>query len=131
MSEDRTKKRVASTDWWPQWEKELSEYIKTCERLQKANRKHGKGYGLLQNIEKPRHPWETINMDWVTGLVPAGKENFNACLVIADRYSKSVRWLPCNKEDTDMDTALLFWNTIIFTSGIPKIIISDRYPKFT
>ncbi|MBW0516407.1 hypothetical protein O181_056122 [Austropuccinia psidii MF-1] len=25
MSEDRTKERVASTAWWPKWEKELSE----------------------------------------------------------------------------------------------------------
>ncbi|MBW0465482.1 hypothetical protein O181_005197 [Austropuccinia psidii MF-1] len=85
MSEDRTKERVESTSWWPIWEKELSDDIKTCERCQKANRKHGKRYGLLQHIDEPKHPWETINMDWVTGLVPGGKENFNACLVIADR----------------------------------------------
>ncbi|MBW0555056.1 hypothetical protein O181_094771 [Austropuccinia psidii MF-1] len=31
MSEDRTKERVASTAWWPQWEQEWSEYINTCE----------------------------------------------------------------------------------------------------
>ncbi|MBW0471741.1 hypothetical protein O181_011456 [Austropuccinia psidii MF-1] len=30
-----------------------------------------------------------------------------------------------------MDTALFFWNKIISTCGIPKIIISDQYPKFT
>ncbi|MBW0468343.1 hypothetical protein O181_008058 [Austropuccinia psidii MF-1] len=30
-----------------------------------------------------------------------------------------------------MDTALLFWNNIISTCGVPKIIISDRNPKFT
>ncbi|MBW0473098.1 hypothetical protein O181_012813 [Austropuccinia psidii MF-1] len=30
-----------------------------------------------------------------------------------------------------MDTALLFWNNIISTSVVPKIIISDRDPKFT
>ncbi|MBW0497719.1 hypothetical protein O181_037434 [Austropuccinia psidii MF-1] len=29
MSEDRNKERVASTSWWPKWEKELSEYINT------------------------------------------------------------------------------------------------------
>ncbi|MBW0569603.1 hypothetical protein O181_109318 [Austropuccinia psidii MF-1] len=28
-------------------------------------------------------------------------------------------------------TALLFWNKIISTCGVPKIIISDRDPKFT
>ncbi|MBW0593175.1 hypothetical protein O181_132890 [Austropuccinia psidii MF-1] len=79
MSEERTKERVASTSWWPKWEQDLSEYINTCERFQKENRKHGKKYGLLQHIEEPKHPWETINMDWVTGLVPGGKENLNAC----------------------------------------------------
>ncbi|MBW0545847.1 hypothetical protein O181_085562 [Austropuccinia psidii MF-1] len=75
MSEDRTKERVASTAWWPKWEQELSEYINTCERCQKADRKHEKKYGLLKHIEEPKHLWETINMDWVTGLVPGGKEN--------------------------------------------------------
>ncbi|MBW0520054.1 hypothetical protein O181_059769 [Austropuccinia psidii MF-1] len=82
-------------------------------------------------MEEPKNPWETINMDWVTGLVPGGKENFNAFLIIVDRLSKSVRCLPCHKEDTAMDTALLFWNNIISTCGAPKIIISDRDPKFT
>ncbi|MBW0570914.1 hypothetical protein O181_110629 [Austropuccinia psidii MF-1] len=70
-------------------------------------------------------------MDWVTGPVPGGKENSNACLVIVDRYSKSVICLLFHKEDTEMDTALLFWIKIISTSGVPKIIISDRNPKFT
>ncbi|MBW0585632.1 hypothetical protein O181_125347 [Austropuccinia psidii MF-1] len=84
MSEDRTKERVASTAWWPEWEQELSEYINTCERCQKANGKHGKKYGLLKHIEEPKNSWETINMEWVTGLVPGGKENFNAFLIMVD-----------------------------------------------
>ncbi|MBW0579705.1 hypothetical protein O181_119420 [Austropuccinia psidii MF-1] len=28
-------------------------------------------------------------MDWVTGLVPGGRENSNAFLIIVDRFSKS------------------------------------------
>ncbi|MBW0496575.1 hypothetical protein O181_036290 [Austropuccinia psidii MF-1] len=131
MSEERTKERVASTAWWPKWEQELSEYINNCERCQKANRKHGKKYGLLQHIEEPKPPWETINMDWVTGLVPGGKENYNSCLIIFDRFRKSMRCLPFHKEDTAIDTDLLFWNNIISTCGVPKINISDRDPKFT
>ncbi|MBW0520793.1 hypothetical protein O181_060508 [Austropuccinia psidii MF-1] len=70
-------------------------------------------------------------MDWVTGLVPGGKECFNAFLFIVDRFSNDVRLLQCHKEDTAMDTALLFCNNIISTCGVPKIIISDRDPKFT
>ncbi|MBW0506644.1 hypothetical protein O181_046359 [Austropuccinia psidii MF-1] len=70
-------------------------------------------------------------MDWVTGLVPGGKENFNAFLIIVDRSRKSVRCLPCHKEDREIDTALLFWNNIKSTCGIPKIIITYRDQKFT
>ncbi|MBW0508512.1 hypothetical protein O181_048227 [Austropuccinia psidii MF-1] len=68
-------------------------------------------------------------MEWVTGLVPGGKENLNDLLVIVDRYIKSVRCL-CHKDDTAMDTALILWNNIIATCGVPKTIISDRDPKF-
>ncbi|MBW0557043.1 hypothetical protein O181_096758 [Austropuccinia psidii MF-1] len=70
-------------------------------------------------------------MDWVTGLVPGNKQNYNACLIKVDRFSKSMTCLPCHKEDKAMDTALLFWNNIISTCGVLKIIISDREPKLT
>ncbi|MBW0519798.1 hypothetical protein O181_059513 [Austropuccinia psidii MF-1] len=70
-------------------------------------------------------------MDLVTRPFPGGKENYNACLIIVNRLSKSMRCQPCHKEDTAMDTSLLFWNNIISTCGVPKIIISDRDPKFT
>ncbi|MBW0521129.1 hypothetical protein O181_060844 [Austropuccinia psidii MF-1] len=70
-------------------------------------------------------------MNWVTRLVAGGKENYNACLISVDRFSKSMRFSSGHKEDTAMDTALLFWNNIISTCGVPKIIISDRDPKFT
>ncbi|MBW0536500.1 hypothetical protein O181_076215 [Austropuccinia psidii MF-1] len=87
-------------------------------------------YALNQYIEELKHLWQTINMDWVTGLVPGSKETFNACLIIVDRFSKSVRCLPCHKEDTAMDTSLFLWNNIISTCGVPQTIISDTDPKF-
>ncbi|MBW0544335.1 hypothetical protein O181_084050 [Austropuccinia psidii MF-1] len=70
-------------------------------------------------------------MDWVTGIVPRGKKNLNAFFIIADRFRKCVRCLPCHKDDRAMDTALLIWNNIISTCGVPKIIISDMDPKLT
>ncbi|MBW0488244.1 hypothetical protein O181_027959 [Austropuccinia psidii MF-1] len=42
MSEDEIKERIESTSWWPQWEKQLSEYINTYERFLNANRNRGK-----------------------------------------------------------------------------------------
>ncbi|MBW0571521.1 hypothetical protein O181_111236 [Austropuccinia psidii MF-1] len=66
-------------------------------------------------------------MDWVTGLATGGKETYNACLIMVDRFSKSMRCIPCHKEDTAMDTALLFWNNIIATSSHPQTdVLADR-----
>ncbi|MBW0578503.1 hypothetical protein O181_118218, partial [Austropuccinia psidii MF-1] len=70
-------------------------------------------------------------MDWVTALPPGGDKTYNACLVIVDRYSKRPIFLPCHKDDTAMDTALLIWNRVISHTGLFKNIISDRDPKFT
>ncbi|MBW0500309.1 hypothetical protein O181_040024 [Austropuccinia psidii MF-1] len=120
MSEDRTKERVASTAWWPKREQELSEYISTCEVFQKANRKHGKKYGLLKHIEDPKHPWENINMDWVTGLVPGGKENFNAFLIIVDRFRTSVRHPKFTSE---------IWTNLYGSVGNKLESSTDYHPK--
>ncbi|MBW0538347.1 hypothetical protein O181_078062 [Austropuccinia psidii MF-1] len=70
-------------------------------------------------------------MDWVTALPPGGDKSLNSCLVIVDRYIKSLIFLPFHKDDTAMDTALLIWNRVISHTCLFKNIISDRDPKFT
>ncbi|MBW0462161.1 hypothetical protein O181_001876 [Austropuccinia psidii MF-1] len=70
-------------------------------------------------------------MDWVTGLPPGGYRSYNAFLVIVERFSNIPIFLPCNKDDTAMDTALLIWNSVVSWTGIFTNMISDRDPKFT
>ncbi|MBW0564708.1 hypothetical protein O181_104423 [Austropuccinia psidii MF-1] len=70
-------------------------------------------------------------MDWVTTLPPSDDKSYNACLVNVDRYSKNSIFLPCHKDDTSMDTALLIWSRVISHTWLFKNIISDRDPKFT
>ncbi|MBW0496988.1 hypothetical protein O181_036703 [Austropuccinia psidii MF-1] len=115
----------------PSWRKETIEYCNTCDRFQKANRSTGKKFGLMIHIQEPKSPWEVDHMDWVTALPPSGDKSYNPCLVIVDRYRKTPIFLPCHKNDTAMDTALLLWSRVIFHTGLFKNIISDRDPKFT
>ncbi|MBW0518055.1 hypothetical protein O181_057770 [Austropuccinia psidii MF-1] len=82
-------------------------------------------------IQEPSQHWEIVNMDWVTGLPPGGGRSYNAFLVIFDRSTKTPISLPCHKDDTAMDTALLIWNRVVAWTGIFTNIISDRDPKFT
>ncbi|MBW0516709.1 hypothetical protein O181_056424 [Austropuccinia psidii MF-1] len=70
-------------------------------------------------------------MDWVTALPPGGDKGYNACLAIVDIYSKPPIFVPCSKDETAMDTALLIWNRVISHTGLFQHIISGRDPKFT
>ncbi|MBW0550422.1 hypothetical protein O181_090137 [Austropuccinia psidii MF-1] len=116
--------------WWPMWQKDVAEYCKTCDRCQKENKSTGKRLGNMITIQEPSRPWEIVDMDWVTGLPPGGERSHNSFLVIVDRFSKTPIFLPCHKDDTSMDTALLIWNIVVSWTGIFTNIISDRDPKF-
>ncbi|MBW0579301.1 hypothetical protein O181_119016, partial [Austropuccinia psidii MF-1] len=131
LSEDRTREKVKACIWCPMWQKDVAEYCKNGDRCQKANKYTGKGLGNVIKIQEPSRPWEIVHMDWVTGLPPGGDRSYNACLVIVDRFSKTPIFLPCHKDDTAMDTALLIWNRVVSWTGIFTNIISDRDPKFT
>ncbi|MBW0570787.1 hypothetical protein O181_110502 [Austropuccinia psidii MF-1] len=131
LSEDRTREKVKTCIWWPMWPNNVAEYCKACERCQKANKSTGKELGNMIKIQKPSRPWEIFHMHWVTGLAPGGDRHYNAFLVIVDRFSKTPISLPCQKDDTAMDTALLIWNRVVSWNGIFTKIISDRDLKLT
>ncbi|MBW0517168.1 hypothetical protein O181_056883 [Austropuccinia psidii MF-1] len=89
------------------WQKDVAEYCKTCARCQKANKSTGKRLGNIIKIQETSRTWEIVHIDWVTGLPPGGDRGYSAFLVIVDRFSKTPIFLPCHKDDTAMDTALL------------------------
>ncbi|MBW0572462.1 hypothetical protein O181_112177 [Austropuccinia psidii MF-1] len=131
LSEDRTLEKVKNCAWWPAWRKYTIEYIHTFERCQKENRSAGKEFGLIIHIQEPKSAWEVVHMDWVTALPSSGDKSYNYCLFIADRYRKTPIFLPCHKNDTAMDSALLLWSRVISHTGLFKNIIRDRDHKFT
>ncbi|MBW0571190.1 hypothetical protein O181_110905 [Austropuccinia psidii MF-1] len=113
------------------WQIDVAEYCKNCDRCQKANKSTGKRLGSMIMIQEPSRPWKMFHMDWVTRLPLGGDRSYNACLVIVERFSKTLIFLPCHKDVTAMDTACLIWNRVVSWTGIFTNIMSDRYPKFT
>ncbi|MBW0571607.1 hypothetical protein O181_111322 [Austropuccinia psidii MF-1] len=109
----------------------VAEYFKICDRCQKANESTGKRPRNMIKIQEPRKHLEMLHMDLVTGPPPGVDRSYNSCLVIVDRFCKTPIFLPCHKDDTSMDTALLIWNRVISSTGIFTNIISDRDPKLT
>ncbi|MBW0482234.1 hypothetical protein O181_021949 [Austropuccinia psidii MF-1] len=113
LSEDSTRQKIKTCIWWPMWQTDVAAYCKTCDRSQKANESTGKIFGNIIKTQEPNKPWEIVHMDWVTGLPPGGDRSYIACLVTFDRFSKTQIFVPCHKDDTSMDTALLIWNRVI------------------
>ncbi|MBW0483550.1 hypothetical protein O181_023265 [Austropuccinia psidii MF-1] len=121
MSEERKMERIKTCSWWPSWRKDVIEYFQSCDRFQKANKATEKRFGWMIHIQEPSTPWEVVHIDEVTALPPGGDKSYNVFLVIVDRYSKTPIFLPCRKDDTDMDTALLIWNRVISHTVLLKI----------
>ncbi|MBW0469985.1 hypothetical protein O181_009700 [Austropuccinia psidii MF-1] len=131
LSEDETMERIKTCAWWSSWRKYVVEYCHGCDRSQKTNKATGKIFGLMIHIQAQSAPWEVFHMDRVTAFQPGGEKSYNAFLVIVDRYRKTPTFLPCHKDNTAMDTAILIWNRVISHTGLFKNIISDRDPKLT
>ncbi|MBW0509419.1 hypothetical protein O181_049134 [Austropuccinia psidii MF-1] len=128
LSEDRKMEIIKTCAWWPSWRKDVIEYCHSFDRFQKAKKATGKRFGVIIHIQEPSTPYEVVHMDWVTALLPGGDKSSNACLVIVDIYSKTPIILPCNKDYTAMDTALLIWNRVISHTALgTKLSFSTEY----
>ncbi|MBW0541886.1 hypothetical protein O181_081601 [Austropuccinia psidii MF-1] len=86
---------------------------------------------MMIQIQETKSLWEIVHMDWVTALPPGGDRSYNACIVLVDRYSKTLMFLPCHKDQKAMDTAIMIWNKAISHTGLFQNIISERDPNLT
>ncbi|KAK4697324.1 hypothetical protein P7C70_g8228, partial [Phenoliferia sp. Uapishka_3] len=127
---EKTYARVKALAWWPGVYTDTEDYV-SRDACQRASKHTGKPYGFAQRIEEPKKPWELINMDFVSGFPPGGKEGFNAVLVIVDCFSRRARFLPTFTDADAKFTASQFFASIMNEHGVPVGIVSDRDKLFT
>ena len=68
-------------------------------------------------------------MDFVVQL-PKTMKGFDAILVVVDRLTKWVHLIFTHTTDTAPETAKTFLDHIFRLHGLPRVIVSDRDPKF-
>ncbi|XP_075078500.1 uncharacterized protein LOC142164566 [Nicotiana tabacum] len=116
--------------WWNDMKKDIATFVAQCPNCQQVKSEHQKPGGLLQNIEIPAWKWESINMDFITGL-PNSRRKFNSIWVIVDRLTKSAHFLPVRTTYSAEDYASLYIKEIVRLHGVPFSIIFDRGAQFT
>ncbi len=78
----------------------------------------------------PAYPFETVHMDWITGL-PTTTEGYDSILVFVCALSDMVHLQTTRTSDTSQVTARHLVNNVVSLYGLPKVITSDRDVRLT
>ncbi|KAK2362674.1 hypothetical protein QL285_087716 [Trifolium repens] len=116
--------------WWPGMKRDVAEFVASCLTCQKAKIEHQRPAGILQSLDIPEWKWDSISMDFITGL-PKTRRKHDSIWVIVDRLTKSAHFLPVRITDTAAKLTDVYIAEIVRLHGIPSSIVSDRDPKFT
>jgi len=120
--------------WWQNMTSDVSEYIKTCDVCQRTKVRRHKPYGEMQALPAPTKAWRDFSMDFVTDLPPSktwGGKVVNSVLVIVDRFTKRVLYLPTTKNVDAPGLADLIYREVVLYSGVPDSFVTDRGSVFT
>ncbi|PHJ23029.1 dna rna polymerases superfamily protein [Cystoisospora suis] len=115
---------------WQGMERDVREYVSTCIKCQKNKPRCSKPPGLLQPLPIPHRPWQSISIDFVTGLPASGVSAYDSICVVVDRFSKMAHFVPLHSTVTAEQFAKLFLDRVWCLHGFPTSIVSDRDPKF-
>ena len=130
MGMDKTIELIRRNMWWPDLEKDVSEYVTGCRECQQNKPRRHRPFGLLQPMEIHYCPWQTVAMDFITDLPLS-----NGCTsiwVMIDPFTKMAHFVPLkeNAKKSD-DLVKIFAREYWRLHGIPRDIISDRDSRFT
>jgi hypothetical protein len=109
---------------------ETTKYLARCQDCQQVKVEHQHLAGLLQPLPVLEWKWETISLDFITGLPKTQKQN-DSIMVVIDKLSKSAHFIPIKTTFKAINIAEIFMKEIFRLHGIPKLVISDRDVKFT
>ena len=130
FSWSRTLELISRQFWWPQMRESVQTFVSSCLSCQRSKAVNQRPFGLLSPLPIPDSRWHTITMDFIMDL-PRSANGHNAIMVLVDKLTKYVHLVPCTKKCSAEDVARLFISNIYQYHGVPKVLISDRDPRFT
>jgi hypothetical protein len=106
----------------------VKKYTNRCERCVRMKPSNLAPPRKLRPLELPDIPWTEVTADFTTDLPPS--KGFDSLLVVVDRFSKEVEFIPWNKTTTSLDTAQLYLHNVWKNHGLPSSIVSDQGSQF-
>ncbi|KAK1785314.1 hypothetical protein P4O66_018710, partial [Electrophorus voltai] len=109
--------------------KDIVRYVASCSNCAHNKIPRTPPAGKLLPLPTPIRPWSHLAIDFITDF-PVSESN-TVILVIVDRFSKMVRFLPLKGLPTAWETADQLFRHVFRQFGLPEDIVSDRRPQFT
>jgi len=119
---------VTRNFWWPGVTKEVKRYVEGCDACQQNKNHTEQPASKLMPNSIPEKPWMHISADFIMKLPLA--QGYNSILVVVDRLTKMVHFIPTTEKTSAEGLARLFRDNVWKLHGLPKSIISDRGPQF-
>src|SRR4051794_20177046 len=116
--------------WWHKMKREIGSFIAKCDICQRVKAEHQRPAGLLQPLQIPKWKWDSVGMDFITGLPKSSRGN-DSIWVVIDRLSKVAHFIPVKTTYQGPKLAELYISRIVSLHGTPKSILSDRGSQFT
>ena len=91
---------------------------------------HQHPVGLLQPLPILEWKWDVISLDFITGF-PLTKKKHDSIMVVINMLSNYAHFIPVKSTDKAVNVADIFLKEIFRLHGVPKMVIYDRYVKFT
>jgi hypothetical protein len=114
--------------YWPKLRQEVIKYIRSCTACAIA-KPTTKKQGLYTPLPIPDMPWESISMDYMSGL-PSTKQGNDCVFVVVDCFSKMAILAAWKKSIIIEVTAKLFFERVWVHFGIKKTIVLDWDNRF-
>ncbi|KAL0534041.1 hypothetical protein IC582_028318 [Cucumis melo] len=121
---------LRSVYWWRNMKREVADFISRCLVCQQVKAPRQRPAGLLQPLSVPGWKWESVSMDFITGL-PKTLKGYTVIWVVVDRLTKSAHFVPGKSTYTASKWGQLYMTEIVRLHGVPVSIISDRDTRFT
>ncbi|KAL0451722.1 UNVERIFIED_CONTAM: hypothetical protein Slati_1150300 [Sesamum latifolium] len=129
LGEERTYVLVQRAYYWPQMRDDVQTYVRTSLICQQDKADYQKKTCLLQPLPIPTRSWESVFMDYISGLPKVG--DLGSIIIVVDLLSKYATFIAAPKHVTAEGMAQLFFKHIVKYWGLPKDIASDRDSRFT
>ena len=110
--------------WWKNMAQNVAEFVASCPVSQRSKSRRHQPYGELQPPLIPKEPWQEVSINFIVGLPPVfnGQEEVDSILVVVNRLTKTVRFLPTASTITAVEL-----DELLLLGGVAKIWPAKGY----